>query len=494
MHYQVKHTEPAKQASDCLIVGVFAEHQLSTAAKALDGQSGGYLHKVLKRGDLAGECGQTLLLTELPHIAAERVLLVNCGKESEFTLPVFCKVLAKSLQALKQTAAKDAVCYLSDLAVTNCNMHSKIRQMIEIAASTFYSFEQFKSQKKSSPQKFNKLTLNVAERGDIKSAERAVHEATAIIAGMQLTKDLGNTPSNICTPEYLAKQAQQLTKQYAKIKVKVLEEKEMKKLGMGALLAVASGSHQPAKLIVLEYYNGAKNKKPVALVGKGVTFDSGGISIKPAAQMDEMKFDMCGAASVLGTFKAIAELGLPINLVGVIAATENLPGGSACKPGDIITTLSGQTIEILNTDAEGRLILSDALTYCERFKPDVVIDIATLTGAIIIALGSVASGVMGNHQALMDDLKTAADKSGDRIWQLPLWEDYQEQISSPFADMANIGEGGGKSITAACLLSRFAKKFHWAHLDIAGTAWKGKAATGRPIPLLVQYLLDRGKK
>ncbi|MCI0591087.1 MAG: leucyl aminopeptidase, partial [Gammaproteobacteria bacterium] len=324
--------------------------------------------------------------------------------------------------------------------------------------------------------------------------EKAITEGQAIANGVKLTKDLANLPSNICTPTYLADQAIELQKTHESIKVKVMEEAEMEQLGMGALLAVSRGSREPAKLITLEYMGANKDAKPIILVGKGVTFDSGGISIKPAANMDEMKFDMCGAASVLGTFATAAELHLPINIVGVIPTTENMPNGNATKPGDIVTSLSGQTIEILNTDAEGRLILCDALTYCERFDPDVVIDVATLTGACVIALGKHATGLLSNHNPLANDLLNAGRESGDRAWQLPLWEDYHQQLDSPFADIANVGGREAATITAACFLSRFAKKFHWSHLDIAGTAWltgKEKGATGRPVPLLVQYLLDR---
>ena len=339
-----------------------------------------------------------------------------------------------------------------------------------------------------------KIILSVPTRRALPIGDKAVAEGQAIANGVKLTKDLANLPGNICTPTFLAKQAKELQKVHKSIKIKVLDEAEMEQLGMGALLAVSRGSHEPAKLITLEYRGTSKDTKPVVLVGKGVTFDSGGISIKPAAQMDEMKFDMCGAASVLGTLATTAELNLPINVVGVIPATENMPNGNATKPGDIVTSLSGQTIEILNTDAEGRLILCDALTYCERFNPDVVIDIATLTGACVIALGKYATGLLSNHSPLANDLLNAGRTSNDRAWQLPLWEDYHQQLDSPFADMANVGGREAGTITAASFLSRFTKQFHWSHLDIAGTAWTGgkeKGATGRPVPLLAQYLLDR---
>jgi leucyl aminopeptidase len=321
-----------------------------------------------------------------------------------------------------------------------------------------------------------------------------LRRARALADGIKLARDLGNRPGNVCTPTHLAETASELAARHDSLTCTVLEEAEMEKLGMGALLSVARGSRQPAKLITLEYRGGAEGDKPVVLVGKGVTFDSGGISIKPGAGMDEMKFDMCGAASVLGTLSAVADLGLPLNVVGVVPATENLPDGNASKPGDIVTSMSGQTIEILNTDAEGRLILCDALTYSARFEPAVVIDIATLTGACVIALGEHASGLMSNDDQLAADLLAAGERADDRAWRLPVWEDYQKQLDSPFADMANVGGRAAGSITAACFLARFARNYRWAHFDIAGTAWlsgKSKGASGRPVALLFEYLANR---
>jgi leucyl aminopeptidase len=336
--------------------------------------------------------------------------------------------------------------------------------------------------------------LSVPSRRELIPGERAIREGIAIAAGVKLAKDMGNRPGNICTPDHLADQAKTLGERFNGIQVQVLDRAELEKLGMGALLAVSRGSAQPPKLIVVEYRNGATDTKPIVLVGKGVTFDSGGISIKPSAAMDEMKFDMCGAASVLGVLHTCAELALPVNVIGIIPAVENMPGSNATKPGDIVTSMSGQTIEILNTDAEGRLILCDAITYSERFSPRVVIDIATLTGACVIALGNHPHGLFSNHSPLANDLLNAGRAAADRAWELPLWEEYQDQLESNFADMANVGGREAGAVTAACFLSRFAKKLHWAHLDIAGTAWKSgkaKGATGRPVPLLTQYLLER---
>ena len=340
------------------------------------------------------------------------------------------------------------------------------------------------------------LAASSLDHESVAAQESALQQAFAISEGIDLAKDLGNLAPNICTPAYLAKQAVTIAKNH-KLKVTVLEQRDMEKLGMGALLAVAQGSRQPAKLISLEYWGGAKKEKPVVLVGKGITFDTGGISLKPAAEMDEMKYDMCGAASVLGTIAAIAQMRLAINVVGIIPTTENMPGGNATKPGDVVTSMSGQTIEILNTDAEGRLILCDALAYAQRYEPQVVIDIATLTGACVIALGHVASGLLSNDDELAEELLLASRQASDPAWRLPLWDDYQEQLKSNFADMANIGGRAAGTITAACFLSRFTGKYRWAHLDIAGTAWKSgkeKGATGRPVPLLTQFLITRTKE
>jgi leucyl aminopeptidase len=356
-----------------------------------------------------------------------------------------------------------------------------------------YRFAHPQCKKEEERRGVYKLIINVPQRNDLKKGDQALQRGLAIASGIRFAKDLGNLPGNICTPTFLAEQALELGKTFD-FKVEVLEKKDMEKLGMGSFLSVARGSRQPPKLIVMHYSKGGAGQKPVALVGKGITFDAGGISIKPAGDMDEMKYDMCGAASVLGTFRAIAEMKLPINVVGVIPTCENLPDGDANKPGDIVTSMSGQTIEILNTDAEGRLILCDALTYTERFEPTAVVDIATLTGACVIALGHHVSGLFGNSDSLTKELHNAGEESFDRVWPMPTWDDYQDQLKSNFADMANIGGRAGGSITAACFLSRFAKKFEWAHLDIAGTAWKSgkdKGSTGRPVPLLTHFLMQR---
>jgi len=494
MNFTIKSGNPEKQRAACVVVGIFESHRLSTAAAAIDAASKKYLSNILKRGDMDGKLGKSLLLYNVPGTSSGRLLLVGCGKEKELDGSHYRKIIAKAINKLKLTGVTEAVSYLSELPVKNRDDYWKLRQFVEISRSALYKFNQFKSKNKQPKIKLNKLVLMVADRKDVATGERAVSDGTAIANGVALARDLANLPANICTPSYLADQAKKLGKSQKSVKVTVLNEAAMEKLGMGSLLSVSQGSRQPAKLISMEYKGGKKDEKPFVLVGKGVTFDTGGISIKPSAAMDEMKYDMCGAASVIGAIKAVSEMGLPINVVGVVPTVENMPGGEATRPGDIYTSMSGQTIEVLNTDAEGRLILCDALTYSEKFNPATVIDIATLTGACVIALGKHASGLLSNNDPLAKDILDAGENTGDRAWQLPLWDEYQHQIDSPFADMANIGGREAGTITAACFLSRFTKKFKWAHLDIAGTAWltgKNKGATGRPVPLLVQYLIDR---
>lgn len=494
MEFLIKSGNPEKQRTACLVVGIFESRRLSPAAKSIDNVSKKFLSNLLRRGDIEGKLEQSLLLHNVPGMLADRILLIGCGKERDLTDGQYRKIISNSTRELDKTGAMEAVSYISELNVKNRDIYWKIRQAIEITECTLYQFNEFKTKNKPKRRQIKKILFTVPTRKELPTGELAAHHATAIVHGLKLTRDLANRPANICTPTYLAEQAKQLAKSQKSVKVTVLEEDDMARLGMNTLLAVARGSAEPAKLIVLEYKGTKKDKKPVVLVGKGVTFDTGGISIKPAATMDEMKFDMCGAASVLGTILATAEMELPVNVTGVIPATENMPGGKATRPGDIIKSMSGQTVEILNTDAEGRLILCDALTYAAQFEPDVVIDIATLTGACIIALGNHASGLLSNQNALARELLHAGEFTGDRAWQLPLWEEYNKQLSSPFADMANIGGREAGTITAACFLSRFTEKYHWAHLDIAGTAWltgKNKGATGRPVPLLSQFLLDK---
>ena len=483
----------------CLIVGIYDGRKLTPSAQILDDATDGTIKTLLKNGDLQGSAGQTLLVPSPQGLACERLLLVGCGKEKELKDRSYRQVVQAAAKAVMSTKAKDALCTLAELPLPERELDWKVRQAIEAFGHTNYRFDQLKSEKKEEEKPvLRKVCFPHITRSEGALIKLGILQGRAINDGIDLTKDLANLPGNICTPSYLAEQARNLSRQHKNIKTTILDEKQMEKLGMGALLSVSRGSRQPARLIVMEYAGTtAKNKqKPVVLVGKGLTFDAGGISLKPAAAMDEMKYDMCGGASVFGTMKAIAEMELPINVVGVVPSSENLPDGDANKPGDIVTSMSGQTIEILNTDAEGRLILCDALTYSKKFDPAIVIDIATLTGACVVALGSQAAGLLANDDELADKLLESGQKSGDRAWRLPLWEEYDEQLKSPFADMANIGGKEAGTITAACFLARYTKDFKWAHLDIAGTAWKSgaeKGATGRPVPLLTQYLIDKSK-
>src|SRR5215212_7210484 len=494
MEFLLESGAPEQQRTACLAVGVFQSRQLSSAAKLLDEASGGHITAILKRGDMNGDKDQTLTLYNVPNTRCERVLLIGCGNKKSFNEAAFREANVTLATALKNSGAANVVSYLTDLPVNSVDLTQHVRQAVISIEDVLYTFDRMKRECKADRVKLRKLTFFIADRNEHARAKQAIREGQAIASGMTLTKDLGNLPGNICTPVYLTEQAKALKKGNPRLKFSVLDEAAMEKLGMGALLSVARGSDQPPRLITLEYKGVDKKTKPVVLVGKGITFDTGGISIKPGQAMDEMKFDMCGAASVLGAVKTVAELELPINVVGIVASAENMPDGRATKPGDIITTLSGQTVEILNTDAEGRLVLCDALTYAERFDPAEVVDIATLTGACIIALGHQASGLMSNDDGLAEELLNAGRVSGDRAWQLPLWDEYQDTLKSNFADMANIGDRSAGAITAACYLSRFTEKYHWAHLDIAGTAWHSgatKGATGRPVPLLTQYLLHK---
>jgi leucyl aminopeptidase len=496
VEFSIKSGSPEKQRSACVVVGVFEPRKLSLPGELLDSASKSHLSDIIRRGDMEGKAGTTLLLHNVPGTLCDRVLLVGLGKEKEFREKEFCQAIRIAVKTLNETGSFDGTVFLTETQVKKRSVAWRIRQATIVAQETIYRFDQFKSKKDEVRRPLRKLTFAVERRSELTPAEEALTQGLAIAEGMALAKNLGNLPGNVCTPAHLAETAVSMAEAHS-LQCQVLERAEMETLGMGSLLSVAKGSHLPPKLIVLQHKGGKADDKPIVLVGKGITFDTGGISLKPGPEMDEMKFDMCGAASVLGAIKAAAVMKLPINLTVVVPAAENMPGGGASKPGDIVTSMSGQTIEILNTDAEGRLILCDALTYVERFEPDTVIDVATLTGACVIALGHVASGLFANKDSLARDLLDAGEEANDRAWQMPLWEDYQEQLKSNFADMGNIGGRAAGSITAACFLSRFTKKFDWAHLDIAGTAWKSggdKGATGRPVPLLTHYLLQRAGK
>ena len=495
MEFSVKSGSPEKQRSACIVVGVYEPRRLSGIAEQLDKISEGYISNILRKGDLEGKPGQMLLLHHVPNVLSERVLLVGCGKERELDERQYKQIIAKTINTLNETGSMEAVCFLSELHVKSRDIYWKVRQAVETTNDSLYSFDALKSSKGETRRPLRKLVFNVPTRRELAFGERAIEHGNAVADGMRLCRDVANMPPNICNPAYLASQARQMAEQYDRLEVTTVGEEQMAELGMNSYLAVGRGSANESIMTIMKY-NGAENgeDQPIVLVGKGLTFDSGGISLKPGEAMDEMKYDMGGAAGVIGAMKTLCEMNLPINVIGVLAGCENMPGGNSYRPGDILTTMSGQTVEVLNTDAEGRLVLCDTLTYVERFDPELVIDTATLTGACVIALGKHASGLFSSHNPLAHELQNAGDQSGDRAWRMPLWDDYQEMLESPFADFTNLGGRPAGSITAACFLSRFTKKYNWAHLDVAGTAWnsgKNKGSTGRPVPILSQFLLNR---
>jgi leucyl aminopeptidase len=485
----------AQHKAGCIAVGVFENGKLSAAAKALDEKAS--LTAAIKSGDISGKAGTTLLLHRTSG-NAKRILLVGLGNESEVSDRNFIAAAQAVARVFATLGSNDALVALPFDVVQGRDADWAQRTMVLALRESIYRADGLKSKKDENRNGVTKVTLAVDE-SRLAHARKTLAQSVALANGMDLSKTLGNLPPNICTPTYLATTAKQLGKEF-KLGIEVLDRKQLEALKMGSFLSVTNGSDQPPKFIILRHMGGKAKDAPVVLVGKGITFDTGGISLKPGSGMDEMKYDMCGAASVLGTFRAIAEMQLNLNVIGVIPTCENMPSGSATRPGDIVTSMSGQTIEILNTDAEGRLILCDALTYVERFKPACVVDIATLTGACVTALGHHNTGLFtrhdSTHDALANELLAAGKASNDTAWRMPIEEAYQEQLKSNFADIANIGGPPGGSITAACFLERFTRKYSWAHLDIAGTAWKSgaaKGATGRPVPLLTTFLLERAK-
>jgi leucyl aminopeptidase len=485
---------PEKVRTGVLVLGVFSDGRLPPSSKRVDDASRGRLRKLIEKRDLEEKAGSTFLLPDLPGVEADRVLLVSLGKRDAFDEKALRDALTGAAKAITNGAAKDAVIALADLDLPGRSPTWRLQHASRILADGAYRFGAAWSQNADRDRGVRKVRLLTSERVG-KEAETAVRRGLAIAEGMALAKELGNLPGNVCNPPYLAEVARRLGKEHG-LRVDVLEREHMKKLGMNAALSVGQGSTQPDKFIIMEYEGGGRSK-PVVLVGKGVTFDTGGISLKPGANMDEMKFDMCGAASVFGAIKTIARLGLPINVVGLIPAAENMPGGRASRPGDVVRSMSGQTIEILNTDAEGRLGLADALTFAKRFDPACVIDIATLTGACVIALGNITSGLFANDDELAEQLLESGEETGDRAWRLPMFDEYQDQLKSNFADMSNLGGRPAGAITAACFLKRFADGYRWAHLDIAGTnavSGDAKGATGRPVPLLTEFLIGLAEK
>jgi leucyl aminopeptidase len=484
----------ARASADCAVIGMYEHGDLSVGAGQIDSQTGGLIGKLHSSGDFAGKVGDTLLLPLPKGAAAARVLLIGLGARSGFGRKQYRKALQAAAQALGKTGATNAIVYLTLEQVPDLDARYRARIVAEVFCVHAYKVPDLKTGSKPKAPPLKSVSAALEDSREAKEAADGLAIGAAVGGGMSLARDLANLPPNVCTPTYLGKRAQALAKQWPSITTKLFDARGIKGLKMGAFLAVTQGSDQPPRLIVCEYRGANKTVAPICLVGKGITFDSGGISLKDPPSMDEMKFDMSGAATVLGTLRTVAELRLPINLVVIVATCENMPSGGAVKPADIVTTMSGQTVEVLNTDAEGRLVLCDAITYSRRFKPSTVIDVATLTGACIVALGNHFSGLMSNDDSLIQELLAAGVRADDRAWSMPIGDEYVDQLKSNFADIANVGGRDGGACTAASFLWKFAKDLKWAHLDVAGTAWLGganKGSTGRPVPLLVDFLLRR---
>lgn len=488
MKFAAKKIELSSLKTNCLVLGAYTDGKLSASAKELQKLTGFSIQGLYDSKDFSGKVGQTIALPQIAK-GIDKVILLGFGESKKTTASDFRKALNSAAKALSKSEHKTVTLLVDEIAVDKWTSEEKALCSSEVLVHAHYQFTRCKSKVEK------KAAVSVSYGTEAsRLSNKGLKTGAAIGNGMNVARELGNLPGNICTPTYLAGEARKLARKHKNLSTTILSEKQMKALGMGSLLSVSAGSAEPAQLIVMEYKGAAKNVKPHVLVGKGITFDTGGISLKPGGGMDEMKFDMCGAASVFGTMNAITAIEPKMNVVAIVAAAENMPGSKATKPGDIVTSMSGKTIEILNTDAEGRLVLCDALTYAEKFKPASVVDIATLTGACVVALGKHATGLFSNDDDLAEQLLEAGKSAGDRAWHMPLWDEYQSQLDSNFADMANIGGRDGGAITAACFLSRYTKKYTWAHLDIAGTAWHSggnKGATGRPVPLLTQYLLSR---
>ncbi len=475
----------AQADTDAIIIGHLKDTPLTGAAARLDEACGGVISQLIESGDLGHKAGRIRQLFKLPGVQAQRVLVVGLGEAEKFGLLAFQKAVRETTARLLKSPAMRVVNTLPELPVKNLNAGEKLFQAGIASQESVYVYRETKEQ----PEITGLDAIAFAVDGQADAGLLA--QAEAIGRGVNRARELGNLPPNICNPDYLVAVAGEIAGRHDKVDLEVLDDERMEEMGMGALMAVARGSHNKPRMIVLRYQGADKAQAPHVLVGKGITFDSGGISLKPGQGMDEMKYDMCGAASVIGAFQAVAELGLPINLVSIVPAVENMPDGNSYRPGDVVKSYAGKTIEVLNTDAEGRLILCDALAYGKEMNPASMIDVATLTGACVIALGHHASGLMSHDDELAESLLDAGRHMGDRAWRLPLWDDYQSQLDSPFADLANVGGREAGSITAGRFLSCFAEGVRWAHLDIAGSAWKSgknRDATGRPVKLLVEYL------
>ncbi|MBV8852892.1 MAG: leucyl aminopeptidase [Sinobacteraceae bacterium] len=479
---------------ECLVLGIYEDGELGEEARHLDSALQGRLKGVVTRGDFSGRLTETLLLTELDGTQATRALLTGLGPRKNYGRKPFRRALSAALAALNRTRIESVAIAIERPPARELDDYYFGRAVSEIVGAQLYRVNDLKTAKKAKLPALARVLAGPVRKAGSDAAERGLAHGNAIANAGRVQRDLANLPANICTPSYLAEQARALGKQHPSLRVQVLEEPAIRKEKMGCLLAVAQGSHQPPRFIIMEYRGGRANSAPVVLVGKGVTFDTGGISLKDPPAMDEMKFDMSGAAAVIAAMTLVASLKLPLRVIGLVAAVENMPSGHAVKPGDIATSAAGLTVEILNTDPEGRLILCDALYYARRFEPAAVVDIATLTGACVVALGHHHSGVMGNDVELIEELVAAGVRADDRAWHMPLTEEYAEQLKSNFADFANVGGREGGAITAAAFLGKFTQGLKWAHLDVAGTAYQGgaqKGSTGRPTPLLADFLIRR---
>ncbi len=488
-------TTPSTLSCDTLVIPLYKDKKLSPASQEVDKASGKSISALLKGEDFSANLGEILTLPIVSGLSAKRIVLWGLGEKDKINRQLWSKACAAlSSNTLNLKGSHCAI--ISDIKTNkSVPFNWALQQIALYFTRNSYLYCTTKASKKSDLSQLKKISVLNAENN--KANQQSLKQGLAIGQGINIARELGNLPGNICTPKYLSGQARQLGRKYAAISTTVLGEKQMKELGMDSLLSVGNGSDQESQFMIMKYQGGKKSQQPQVIVGKGITFDSGGISLKPGAKMDEMKFDMCGAATVIGTVSAIAEMKLPINVIGVIASAENMPSGRATKPGDVINSMAGKTIEVLNTDAEGRLVLCDALHYVKRFKPAATIDIATLTGACIVALGHHATALLSTDDSLADELFSAGIDSTDRAWRLPIWDEFQKQIQSPFADLANLGGPAGGTITAACFLSHFTEGYRWAHLDIAGTAWNqagAKGASGRPVAMLCQYLMAQAGK
>jgi leucyl aminopeptidase len=496
MKFEAFSGRPAAQRADCLVVGVFEPGVLGAEGQAADRKLAGRLQALLKRGDFPGRAGETLLLTEQKGIASTRLLLVGLGTKAKHNRRNWRRATAAAIAALGRTRITSAVVALDLPDNGELDLPAAARILPELAGGALYRANDLKTSRRPRPPALARLKIGPFTRGALAGARRALGQGAAAADSAALLRNLGNLPANICTPRHLAATAVRLGREHRGLKVRVLNEAAIRRLKMGCFLAVTRGSEEPPRFIILEHRGGRRGAPPVVLVGKGITFDTGGISLKDPAAMDEMKYDMCGAATVLAALDFAARERLRLNVVGLIPTCENMPSGRATRPGDIVTSASGQTVEVLNTDAEGRLILCDALHYARRYHPAALVDIATLTGACVIALGAHHTGVMANDDALARELVDAGRRVDDRAWQLPLTEDYADQLKSNFADMANVAGRDGGAITAGAFLGKYTQGLKWAHLDIAGTAWlsgAAKGATGRPLPLLAEFLLQRAQ-